>query len=89
MSRRATKSGDLQHPVQAFPLHNRIAASFIEVHYNPYPKTVEMADYSFVVIPRGQLACDQQLAANDIFRDGGNDRQQSWPYNVLPNFFLA
>ena len=43
--------GDLQGSVQALPGHNRVPASFAEVQHDPYPKAVEMAHRSLVVIP--------------------------------------
>jgi hypothetical protein len=81
--------GDLQHSVKTFPFHNRIPGSFVEVHDDPYPKPVEMADYPFVVISCRHSAGDQELPTHDSLRYGGNDGQQSRTDNVLPDLFIA
>ena len=81
--------GDLQGSVQAFKSYRRLVGSFVEVHDDPNPKTVEMANRPPVVIPCGHFACDQELAAHDVLRQSSDDRQYAGADNVLQDFLLA
>jgi len=64
----------LQHSVQATPLHNGFPSSFIEVHHDANAETIEMSDYTLVVITSGKSACDQQLFPEAVLRQGHDHR---------------
>ena len=79
---------DLQHFVQATPLQNRFPGTFVKVHHDASSEAVEMPNNTFIVIPRGQSACDQQFLSQNIFGHRHDYWQESWTDYVLHHLFV-